>query len=117
MIALFSKPSELKWLPATVIKAAAALLGGILLPLILFCLLPFLGFDWLANLLSWKQIGLLSLLLIGGTSYWYFIDFIRIRPRFLLFSLLILHPWLSFISITLNDFGINNYYTAWIFVL
>ncbi len=101
----------------TLIRASIALIGGGLLPLLLFWMLPFFGFSFLSNLFSWSHIAALYLLIIFGTAYWYVIDFIRPRPQILLCALLILHPWLSFISLTLNDLGINNYYTAWIFIL
>jgi O-antigen ligase len=94
-----------------------ALLCGGLLPLLLFWIMPSIGVGFFQNLLSWSHIGAIYMLVILGTLYWYFIDFIRLRPRMLLFSVLILHPWLSFLSLTLNDLGINNYYTAWIFML
>ena len=86
------------WLP---------LLLGILLPVMIYGVMPQLGVATLAEMLTLKKIILLGILAVGGFVYVYYLRFVSQQPHWLVFFILVGWAIVYYLNALLMEVGIN----------
>lgn len=92
--------------PSAALPVAGALLG-LLLPLLVYWLLPEIGVTTLAESLGIKRVILLCGALIGGVLYWHYLKFVLSRPQLPTAFILLAWPLVAFCNAGLLSVGLN----------
>ncbi|MEB3288248.1 MAG: O-antigen ligase family protein [Vampirovibrionales bacterium] len=91
-------------------------LVGASIALILYGLLPYFGVKQFVQLLSFKKLLLLCVLMAGGVGYWIFLDFIKKHADWLLYIAFVGLPLLIYVTNVGLSNGINLYKNGWLIV-
>ncbi|WP_373531582.1 O-antigen ligase family protein [Vampirovibrio sp.] len=97
--------------PAFPVSGKAMAIGlavlGLVLPLLIYLVLPVLGVSGLADALGYKRLILLAGAGIGAIVYWQYWRFVIPRPQVLLGFVLLAWPVVAFLNAMLLELGIN----------
>lgn len=80
---------------------------GVILPVLIYLLLPALGVSGFSEALGYKRLILLAGAGIGALAYWQYWRFVIPRPQLLVGFILLAWPMVDFLNAWLLEFGLN----------